>query len=92
MKVRLRNCKKEANAWAVNEPLVKTLGIRTEIHGGYPTMNAGTRRVTMNTANGRKIRICLIRVTLDTFFDSAPSYSCLSATIGSTRVARRAGT
>jgi hypothetical protein len=45
MKVRLRNCNEEANAWAVNEPLVKTLGIRTKIHGGYPTMNAGTRQV-----------------------------------------------
>jgi DNA-binding NarL/FixJ family response regulator len=45
MNARLRNCSNEVKAWGANQSLIKTLGIRTEIHGGYPTMNAGTRQV-----------------------------------------------
>jgi hypothetical protein len=52
--VRLRNCSNEVNAWGANKPLIKTLVMRTEIHGGYPTMNAGTRQVLEVAEQTRK--------------------------------------
>src|SRR5712692_119664 len=46
-KARLQNCRSEENAWDSKKSLIMTvgLGMRAETHGGFPTMNAGTRQV-----------------------------------------------
>ncbi len=47
MKVRLQNCRSEAEAWGSSKSLIVMFGISisAETHGGRPTMNAGTRQI-----------------------------------------------
>src|SRR5258708_33785906 len=56
MKVRLQNCRSEAEAWGSSKSLIIMLGISisAETHGGCPTMNAGTRQILQAAEQAKK--------------------------------------
>ncbi len=56
MKVRLQNCRSEAEAWGSSKSLIIMFGISisAETHGGCPTMNAGTRQILQAAEQAKK--------------------------------------
>src|SRR5258706_6054249 len=56
MKVRLQNCRSEAEAWGSIKSLIIMFGISisAETHGGCPTMNAGTRQILQAAEQAKK--------------------------------------
>ena len=59
MKVRLQNCRSEAEAWGSSKSLIVMFGISisAETHGGRPTMNAGTRQILQAAEQAQKKKI-----------------------------------